>query len=74
MSSFWASPAAFMKIKAATNYMRNNPEMMREKAIGGDAVSRNMEESQNPVGNELHGKSCKDDTEEAGQYCSTRFT
>ena len=25
---FWASPAAFMKIKAATNYMRNNPQMM----------------------------------------------
>lgn len=24
----WASPAAFMKIKAATNYMRNYPQMM----------------------------------------------
>ena len=54
--------------------MRNNPEMMREKAFGGDAVSHNMEESQNPVGDELHGKSCKDDTEEAGEYCSARFT
>lgn len=55
-----------MKIGAATSHMRNNPEMMREKAFGGDAVSHNMEESQNPVGDELHGKSCKDDTEEAG--------
>ena len=54
--------------------MRNNPEMMREKAFGGDAVSNNMEESQNSVGNELNRQCRKDDTEEAGQYCSARFT
>lgn len=73
-SSFWTSRLFPMKIGSATNHIRNNTEMMRERAFSGDAVSHNMEESQNSVGNELNRQCCKDDTEQAGQYCSARFT